>query len=111
MPDPDELPEIDFPAVDWDDEELDTRPMPLHEQPLQARIDREIAHVAAHYPRVAAGIENFWGQRDCVAYIQSLIFNGYKEGESRLGFKEDVVTALMNLVEMHKRAFGEQGAP
>jgi hypothetical protein len=42
-----------------------------------------------------------------VDYIQSLILSGYKEGEKRLGFKPEVLTALMTLVELHKQAFGK----
>jgi hypothetical protein len=98
--------EIGFPSLSWEDEELDTRPMPLHERPMQARIDVEMARIAERHIRVALAIENFWGHRDCVSYIESLILSGYKEGEKRLGFKPEVLTALMTLVELHKQAFG-----
>ena len=108
MPEPKKLPpsEVGFPSLSWEDEELDTRPMPLHERPMQARIDVEMALIAERHIRVALAIENFWGHRDCVDYIQSLILSGYKEGEKRLGFKPEVLTALMTLVELHKQAFG-----
>jgi len=102
-------PEVAFPHLNWDEEELDTRPLPMHERPMQARVDVQLAIIAEHYVRVALGIENFWGQPDCVAYIEGLVLNGYKEGEKRMGFKPDVVTALMNLVELHKEAFGKPG--
>lgn len=95
-----------FPSLSWEDEELDTRPMPLHERPIQARVDVELALIAERHIRIALAIENFWGHRDCVDYIQSLILSGYKEGEKRLGFKPEVLTALMTLVELHKKAFG-----
>lgn len=68
-----------------------------------------MAIVAEHYARVALAVENFWGHRDCVPYIQSLVIAGYKEGEKRMGFKPEVLTALMNLAELHKEAFGAQG--
>ena len=74
---------------------------------MQARVDMQLAIVAEHYVRVALGIENFWGQRDCVPYIEALVLNGYKDGQLRQGFKPEVVTALMNLVDLHKKAFGE----
>ena len=99
--------EIGFPSLSWEDEELDTRPLPLHERPMQARVDFEMALIAERHIRVALAIENFWGHRDCVDYIQSLILSGYNEGEKRLGFKPEVLTALMTLVELHKQAFGK----
>lgn len=108
MPDPENASKanVGFPSLSWEDEELTTRPMPLHERPLQVRIDAERALIAEHHIRVAQAIENFWGHRDCVDYIQSLILSGYKEGEIRQGFKPEVLTSLMNLVEFHKQSFG-----
>jgi hypothetical protein len=38
-----------------------------------------------------------------VEYIQSLILNGDKDGEKRVGFKPEVVSALINLASMHKK--------
>lgn len=102
-------PETGFPSLSWEEEDLDTRPMPLHERPLQARVDREMALIGEHHARVAHAIESFWGSRDCVAYIESLVLSGYKEGEKRLGFKPEVLSALMTLTELHKQAFGAQG--
>lgn len=81
--------------------------MPLHELPLQARVDIEMALVAQHHTRVARAIESFWGHRDCVRYLQGLVLSGYKEGEKRMGFKPQVVEALMTLAELHKKAFGQ----
>ncbi len=98
--------DIGFPSLSWEDEELDTRPLPLHERPMQARVDFEMALIAEHHIRVALAIENFWGHRDCVDYIRSLVLSGYKEGEKRLGFKPEVLSALMTLAELHKQAFG-----
>jgi hypothetical protein len=103
-------PEVGFPPLSWEEEDLDTRPLPLHERPLQARIDTEMALVGAHHARIANAIESFWGSRDCVDYIQKLVLSGYNEGEKRMGFKPDVLSALMTLVELHKQAFGGQGS-
>ncbi len=41
-----------------------------------------------------------------MAYIESLVLGGYKEGEKRMGFRPEVLTASMTLVELHKEAFG-----
>ncbi len=104
MPDPkdSELPETGFPSLSWEEEDLPTRPMPLHERPLQARIDNEMAIIAEHHIRIATAIEKFWGYKDCEEYLQALILSGYKEGEKRMGFKPEVLSALINLVALHK---------
>ena len=95
-------PRSGFPSLRWDEDDLPTRPMPLHERPLQARIDIEMAVIAQHHVRIALAIEKFWGHRDCLEYLQSLILSGYKEGEKRMGFKAEVVDALINLSQLHK---------
>ena len=97
--------ETGFPSLQWEDDELPTRPMPLHERPLLARIDREMAVVAEHHIRIALAIEKFWGHHDCVEYIQQLILSGGdKEGRARVGFKTEVLSALINLVALHKQS-------
>jgi hypothetical protein len=94
--------ETGFPSLQWEEEDLPTRPMPLHERPLQARIDNEMAVVAEHHVRIALAIEKFWGHRDCVEYLQKLILSGYSEGQKRMGFKPEVVSALINLAALHR---------
>ena len=102
-------PDISFPTLGWPEEEQVIRPASkaLHELPLEQRAAGHIALIAQHYPRVASGIQNFWGQRDCVEYIQGLVFNGYKEGEKRQGFKSEVIESLLILVELHQKQFGK----
>ena len=34
--------------------------------------------------------------------MRSLILSGYKEGEKRMGFKSEVVSALINLTQLHQ---------
>ena len=82
---------------------MPTRPLPLHERPLQARVDHELAIVTAHHARIALAIEKFWGHRDCVEYLQKLIMSGgHQDGQSRVGFKTEVLSALINLVALHQ---------
>ena len=109
VPDPKKppKPEVGFPSLSWEEEELATRPMPLHERPLQARVDVEMALIAQYHVRIALAVESFWGHRDCLDYLQGLVLSGYKEGEKRMGFKPEVLTALMTLVELHKQQFGK----
>jgi hypothetical protein len=95
--------ETGFPSLQWEDDDLPTRPMPLHERPLQARIDHEMAIIAERHIRIALAIEKFWGHRDCVEYLQKLIMSGgHQDGQNRVGFKPDVVSALMNLAALHQ---------
>ena len=96
--------ETGFPSLSWEEEDLPTRPMPLHERPLQARIDAEMAIIAEHQIRIALAIEKFWGHRDCVEYLQTLILSGGDSvGRARVGFKSEVISALMNLVALHRQ--------
>lgn len=95
--------ETGFPSLQWEDDDMPTRPMPLHERPIQARIDGEMAVIAEHHIRIALAIEQFWGHRDCVEYMEKLILNGGDGvGKARVGFKSEVVTALINLIALHQ---------
>ena len=95
--------ETGFPSLQWEDDDLPTRPLPLHERPLQARIDAEMEIIAQSHARIADSIAKFWGHRDCVEYIQKLILSGGRQdGNERSGFKAEVLSALMNLAAMHK---------
>lgn len=88
--------------MSWEEEDLPTRPMPLHERPLQARIDNEMAIIALHHARIAMAIEKFWGHRDCVEYLQTLVLSGGdNDGRTRVGFKAEVMSALINLMSLH----------
>jgi hypothetical protein len=95
--------ETGFPSLSWEEDDLPTRPMPLHERPMQARIDAEMATVTLYHPRIALAIEKFWGHRDCIEYLQKLILSGGDgDGRARIGFKSEVLSALINLVALHK---------
>jgi hypothetical protein len=62
-----------------------------------------MAIISAHHERVAKAIEVFWGHRDCVAYLQQLMLNGGDGiGRARIGFKREVLSALINLTALHE---------
>ena len=94
---------VGFPDLTQHAEYEPTRPMPLHELPLPTRIDTEMAIVRANNPRIAKSIEVFWGHRDCVEYLEQLILSGGDGfGNARVGFKREVLSALMNLATLHE---------
>lgn len=94
---------VGFPQIDFKEEDVKTRPMPLHEIPLQARVDREMAIINLHHARIGKAIDTFWGHQDCVEYLQKLIMSGGDGlGKTRVGFKREVLAALMNLSNMHE---------
>jgi hypothetical protein len=91
-----------FPNLLHDEDEQATRPMRLEEFPRLARIDHEMAIVRRHHERVAKAIEVFWGHKDCVEYLQQLILSGGDGvGKARIGFKREVLSALINLTTLH----------
>ena len=95
--------ETGFPPIDWDEEDLSTRPLPLHELPRQVGIDNALAVIEAHHERIAKAIRLFWGSADCVEYIQKLVMSGGDGfGKARIGFKPEVVSALMSLITLHR---------
>ncbi|MES2879423.1 MAG: hypothetical protein V4713_13495 [Pseudomonadota bacterium] len=92
-----------FPELDQHAEFLPTRPIPSNELPRQVHIDAEMAVITKHHERIAKAIAMFWGHRDCVEYLQQLLLNGGDGfGKTRIGFKHEVVAALMNLIELHE---------
>lgn len=92
-----------FPPLDWEAEDLATRPMPLHELPRQVGIDHALDIVESHHARIANAIKIFWGTRDCVEYIQKLVMSGGDGfGNARVGFKPEVVSALLSLISLHQ---------
>lgn len=105
------FPGLEFPSLQWEpvEDHPDTRPLELHERPFQVRVDIQLAVIAEINVRVALNIENMWGQPECVPYICDLVFGGVREGQSRQGFKREVVAALMTLADLHKQAFGLMG--
>lgn len=94
---------VGFPDLMNDAGEEPTRPIPLDELPRQTRIEHEMTIIGAHNERIAKAIKIFWGHKDCVEYLQQLILNGGDGvGRARIGFKQEVVAALINLTVLHE---------
>ena len=95
---------VGFPKLIHEEDEFErTRPMPLHELPRQVRFDHEMSIISAHHPRIFKAINVFWGHKDCVEYLQKLILSGGDGfGNARIGFKREVLSALINLLALHE---------
>lgn len=94
---------IDCPEISPDPEDDATRPMALEELPRQAQIDGNMAVIRAHHERIAKAIDLFWGHKDCVEYLEQLILNGGDGfGQTRIGFKQEVIAAFLNLISLHE---------
>ncbi len=94
---------VGFPELTLKEEDVKTRPIPLHEIPRQARIDREMAIINYYHARIGKAIDIFWGHQDCVEYLQKLVMSGGDGlGNARVGFRSEVLSALINLTNLHE---------
>src|ERR1035437_5961901 len=94
---------LDFPEFTLEPMGKSTRRMALEELPRQAQIDRDMAIIRAHHERIAKAIDMFWGHKDCVEYLEQLIFSGGDGvGRARIGFKHEVIAAFLNLISLHE---------
>lgn len=94
---------LSFPTLNSEEHFEDTRPMGLDELPRQHQIDREMAVIRTYHDRIGRAIDVFWGHKDCVAYLETLILNGGDGfGNARVGFRKEVLSALLNLVRLHR---------
>jgi hypothetical protein len=73
---------VGFPPISWEEEALATRPLPLHELPVQVGIDMAMALIDTHHAHIGKAIRVFWGSRDCVEYMQKLVLSGGDQGRS-----------------------------
>ena len=95
-----------FPVLVWEEDDLATRPMPLHELPRQVGIDNSLDIIGRRHERIAKAIRVFWGTRDCVEYIEKLVMSGGDGlGNTRVGFKPEVVSAMLSLISLHQMEF------
>jgi hypothetical protein len=81
----------------------ETRPTPLFELPPEVQIEHNLNIVRAYHARIADAIEMFWGHRDCGEYLEQLVTNGGDGFDhTRIGFKHEVITALIELSALHE---------
>lgn len=68
----------------------------------EVRINQQLEIIGTRHERIKKAIEMFWGHRDCVPFIQQLILNGDDADRTRVGFKQEILSALISLIELHK---------
>lgn len=76
---------------------------------LSAEQLREVALevVDLHHHRIATTIRTMWGHAECSPYINRLIMAGGDGlGQSRVGFNQEAVDAMLVLVDLHDAEFG-----
>jgi hypothetical protein len=89
-----------------------TRPMSLEEKTPEQRKNDALAVIEALHPRVALAVRTIWGFKECVAYLNRLVLEGYDgTGRSRVGFNPEVTSALLRLADLHEAQFGPVQAP
>ena len=94
-----------FPIISYTEEHLQTRPTPLHEQPKQARLDYQLEVIRAQHEHIVKIILVLWGHQECLDYIRQLVFDGGDGvGRNRVGFKQEVLSALIDLSNLHEMA-------
>ncbi len=96
-----------FPEIIHTEVEEEAKPViretPLHELPKQERIDRQIAIIEQYHPHIAKGLKLMWGYKECIEYMEKLVISGGDgAGKSRVGFRVEVLSALMDLTSLHE---------
>ena len=94
------------------DDELIFPPLVFQEEPLQAskppasaEEEKECALqiVRTHHPHIATQLDSIWTSPECADYLQKLIFDGSDPANLiRVGFKSEVVDAILVLAGLHK---------
>ncbi|MEI7535693.1 MAG: hypothetical protein WCJ76_00710 [Comamonadaceae bacterium] len=101
----------DFPVISYTEEHQLTRPTPLHEQPKRARIEHQLGVIGEQHEHIVKIIHVLWGHKECLDYIKQLVFDGGDGlGRSRVGFKQEVLSALIDLSNLHELAPAEPTA-
>jgi hypothetical protein len=96
-------PSVVFPKFNRSGDYEPTRPLSLEELPRQVSIDRSMAVITAHHERIAKAIKLFWGHKECTDLLRQLILDGGDGfGKARVGFKMEVLSALINLATVHE---------
>ncbi len=96
-------PSVVFPNFSRSGDYEPTQPLSLEELPRQVRFDRSMAVITAHHERIAKAINLFWGDKECVDLLRQLILDGGDGfGKARVGFKLEVLSALINLSALHE---------
>jgi len=84
-----------------------TQPMALDAMNVEQRKNQALDVVELHHRRIASTIRTLWGYKECSVYINKLIMaGGDGMGQSRVGFNQDAVAAMLALADLHDAEFG-----
>jgi hypothetical protein len=87
--------------------EAPTEPMPLQQRSHEQRKNIALEMVELHHRRIANTIRTLWGYKECGVYINKLIMaGGDGMGQSRVGFNQEAVEAMLVLSDIHDAEFG-----
>jgi hypothetical protein len=71
---------------------------------MSDELNSNLLTLYATFPRIAKGVEVFWGEKDFPEYINKLLADGRND---RQGFPAEVTTALFALQKLHSASFPE----
>jgi hypothetical protein len=71
---------------------------------MTEELNTNLLTLYATFPRIAKGIELFWGNKEFPDYINKLLADGRND---RQGFPAEVTTALFALQKLHAVSFPE----
>jgi hypothetical protein len=92
---------VEFPPL-LPDEEIDR--MAVRKPAPPAARPEPFAIVLQAYPRIAERLRELWGSAECDRYLAELLID--RRG-SRQGFPPPVVSALLELSEVHQKRAGD----
>ncbi len=89
------------------DLDIPTQPLALQERTLEQRKNDALDVVELHHRRIANTIRTLWGYKECSAYVNKLILaGGDGMGQNRVGFNQEAVEAMLELVDVHDAIYG-----
>ncbi len=89
------------------DAEAPTQPLDITEKTLEQRKNDALDVVDLYHHRIANTIRTLWGYKECSVYINKLIMaGGDGMGQSRIGFNQEAVAAMLALTDLHDAEFG-----
>ena len=108
---PTQAPALTVPMGLGGDAEAPTQPLDITEKTPEQRKNDALDVVDLYHHRIANTIRTMWGYKECSIYINKLIMaGGDGMGNSRVGFNQEAVAAMLALADLHDAQFGPMEA-